>query len=68
MYKITHKKTGFQYYFNSKETANFVNINGAKNYTVEEIKTIKTSEIVWATIGIFLMSIFTLTFIYYATN
>ena len=68
MYKITHKKTGFIYYFNSKETANFVNVNGAKNYNVEEIRTLNKSEIFYAFLTLTLMAIFTLAFIYYATN
>tara|TARA_R110001583_G_scaffold43452_4_gene138284 strand:+ start:217 stop:423 length:207 start_codon:yes stop_codon:yes gene_type:complete len=68
MYKITHKKTGFIHYFNSKETANFVNKNGSKNYNVEEIRTIKRSEIFYTFVGFFLMTVFTLAFIYYATN
>ena len=68
MYKITHKKTGFIYYFNSKETANFVNVNGAKNYNVEEIRTLNKSEIFYGFLTLTLMAIFTLAFIYYATN
>ena len=68
MYKITHKKTGFIYYFNTKETADFFNKNGADKYTVEEIKTINKSEIIWGAIGVLMMSILTLAFIYYATN
>ena len=68
MYKITHKKTGFIYYFNSKETANFVNVNGAKNYNVEEIRTLNKSEIFYGFLTLILMAIFTLAFIYYATN
>ncbi len=68
MYKITHKKTGFIYYFNSKETANFVNVNGAKNYNVEEVRTLNKSEIFYAFLTLTLMAVFTLAFIYYATN
>ncbi len=68
MYKITHKKTGFIYYFNSKETANFVNVNGAKNYNVEEVRTLNKSEIFYGFLTLTLMAIFTLAFIYYATN
>ena len=68
MYKITHKKTGFIYYFNSKETANFVNVNGAKNYNVEEIRTLNKSEIYYVFLTLTLMEIFTLAFIYYETN
>ena len=68
MYKITHKKTGFIYYFNSKETANFVNVNGAKNYNVEEVRTLNKSEIFYGFLTLTLMALFTLAFIYYATN
>jgi len=68
MYKITHKKTGFIHYFNSKETENFVNANGSKNYKVEEIRTLKKSEIFYAFLTLSLMAVFTLAFIYYATN
>ena len=68
MYKITHKKTGFVYYFNSKETANFVNKNGAKNYNVEEVRTLNKSEIFYAFLTLTLMAVFTVAFIYYATN
>ena len=68
MYKITHKKTGFIYYFNSKETANFVNKNGSNNYNVEEIRTLNKSEIFYAFLTLTLMAVFTLAFIYYATN
>tara|TARA_Y100001963_G_C6479050_1_gene308070 strand:- start:198 stop:404 length:207 start_codon:yes stop_codon:yes gene_type:complete len=68
MYKITHKKTGFIHYFNAKETANFVNANGSKNYEVEEIRTLNKSEIFYAFLTITLMSIFTIAFIYFGTN
>ena len=68
MYKITHKKTGFKHYFNSKETANFVNINGSKNYKVEEIRTLNKKEIFYGFLTLTLMAVFTLAFIYYATN
>ena len=68
MYKITHKKTGFIYYFNSKETANFVNVNGAKNYNVEEIRTLNKSEIFYGFLTLTLMAVLTASFIYYATN
>jgi hypothetical protein len=68
MYKITHKKTGFIHYFNSKETANFVNANGSTNYKVEEIRTLKKSEIFYGFLTLTLMAVFTLAFIYYATN
>ena len=68
MYKITHKKTGFIHYFNAKETANFVNVNGSKNYKVEEIRTLKKSEIFYAFLTLTLMAVFTLASIYYATN
>ena len=68
MYKITHKKTGFIHYFNSKETANFVNINGSKNYKVEEVRTLNKSEIFYAFLTLTLMAVFTLAFIYCATN
>ena len=68
MYKITHKKTGFKYYFNSKETANFVNANGSTNYKVEEIRTLNKSEIIYGIIAFILMAFFTASFMYYATN
>ena len=68
MYKITHKKTGFKYYFNSKETANFVNKNGSNNYKVEEIRTLNKSEIFYGFLTLTLMAVLTASFIYYATN
>tara|TARA_R110000824_G_scaffold156319_3_gene329454 strand:- start:240 stop:446 length:207 start_codon:yes stop_codon:yes gene_type:complete len=68
MYKITHKKTGFIHYFNSKETANFVNKNGSNNYKVEEIRTLNKKEIFYAILTCTVMAVFTLAFIYYATN
>ena len=68
MYKITHKKTGFIYYFNSKETANFVNKNGSNNYKVEEIRTLNKSEIFYGFLTLTLMAVLTASFIYYATN
>jgi len=68
MYKITHKKTGFIYYFNSKETANFVNANGSTNYKVEEIRTLNKKEIFYGFLTLTLMAVLTASFIYYATN
>jgi len=68
MYKITHKKTGFIHYFNSKETANFVNANGSKNYKVEKIRKLEKSEILYRILTLTLMAVLTASFIYYATN
>ena len=68
MYKITHKKTGFIHYFNSKETANFVNKNGSNNYKVEEIKSFDFSNFISFIAFLIMMSTITLCFIYYATN
>ena len=62
MYKITHKKTGFIYYFNSKETANFVNANGSTNYKVEEIRTLNKKEIFYGFLTLTLMAAFTVAF------
>ena len=63
MYKITHKKTGFIHYFNSKETANFVNANGSKNYKVEEVRTLNKSEIFYAFLTLTLKIFSTASFI-----
>jgi len=68
MYKITHKKTGFIHYFNSKETANFVNANGSNNYKVEKIRKLDKSEILYRILTLTLMAVLTASFIYYATN
>ena len=68
MFKITNKKTGFSTYLNANETANFMFRNDVEKYTVKEIRTIDYKEIFYAIIGIALMSIFTIAFIYYATN
>ena len=68
MYKITHKKTGFIHYFNSKETANFVNANGSNNYKVEEIKSFDFSNFISFIAFLIMMSTITLCFMYYATN
>ena len=68
MYKITHKKTGFIHYFNSKETANFVIANGSHNYKVEKIKRLDKSELLYRILTLSLMAVLTASFIYYATN
>ena len=68
MFKITNKKTGFSTYLNANETANFMFRNDVEKYTVKEIKTIDYEQILYATIGVGLMCLFMVGFIYYATN
>ena len=68
MFKITNKKTGFFYYLNAHEVDMFFKRQDPYKYEVKEIRTINYKEIFYAIIGIALMSIFTIAFIYYATN
>ena len=68
MFKITNKKTGFSTYLNANETANFMFRNDVEKYTVKEIKTIDYEQILYAIIGVGLMCLFMVGFIYYATN
>ena len=68
MFKITNKKTGHFYYLSADQTATFMFRNDVEKYTVKEIRTIDYKEIFYGIIGIFLMAILTLAFIYYATN
>jgi hypothetical protein len=68
MFKIINKKTGHFYYLSANETATFMFRNDVEKYTVKEIKSIDYEQILYATIGIGLMCLYMVGFIYYATN
>ena len=68
MYKLTHKKTGFKQYMNTKQASNFLYKNGTKKYTIKEIKTFDVKNFFSFIAFLLIMCSFVIAFIYYATN
>lgn len=68
MHKITNKETGFSQYMNDTEAANFIYINGTDKYKIEYIKSNDFGNFISFIAFLLMMSVFTLGFIYFATN
>jgi len=68
MFKITNKKTGFFYYLQSHEVDMFFKRQDPYKYEVKEIRTLNKKEIFYGFLTLTLMAVFTIAFIYYATN
>ena len=68
MFKITNKKTGFFYYLNAHEVDMFFKRQDPYKYEVKEIRTLNKKEIFYGFLTLTLMAVFTIAFIYYATN
>lgn len=68
MHKITNNETGFKQYMNAKDAARFIYKNGTDIYKVEKIRSFDYSNLLSFIAFLIMMSIFTLGFIYFATN
>ena len=55
-------------YMNAKDAARFIYKNGADKYKVEEIRNFDFSNFISFIAFLIMMSVFTLGFIYFATN
>jgi hypothetical protein len=69
MYIITNKETGFKHYFNTKEAATFIYMNGASKYNIKQKLELKDyiEDKFFMVLTILLMIAFSLVFIEYAT-
>ena len=68
MHKITNKETGFKQYMSDAEAANFMYHNGTDKYNIEQIKGYDFGNFFSFIVFLILMGMFTIAFMYYATN